>query len=146
MASPYFSLINGTLVLNSRTFTGFSDGSDAFSIDPIVIANVKYGADGQFVAIGTGTRGTNASLKLLPNSDDVKFLSSIAEQNKKGAGIVLNGSYVNHLNGSQLKLVTGIITSYQPYPTQGKGEIGDMEYIIAFAEVNGDFSAASFTN
>ena len=142
--SLYFSLEQSTLTLNGTTITGFSEDTDAIEIPSITLSEVRRGADGKMTAATTGDKGVDLSIKLLPTSDSVKFLSSIVEQQKRGARVVFNGSLVNHETGASLSLTNGVILEAPPFPSLGKGNTANMVYIIAFESATGNFEAANF--
>ena len=142
--SRFFSLTDGILTLNSTTISGWLDDTAALEFPALTLANVRRGADGRMTAASTGDKGFALSIKLLNNSDSVKFLSSIVEQQKNGARVTFNGTYVNHINGTSVSLSNGILTEASIYPTLGKGESGDMEYTIEFETVAGNFESADF--
>lgn len=140
----YFSLEQSTYTLNGTVLTGWSDDSDALEIPTLEIATVKRGADGKMIASTTGNKGGPVSHKFLANSDSVVFLSNIAEQQKQGARVVFNGKIINHETGASLTLSTGILTSYPPFPSLGKGEVSNLIYVIEYQQINGNFESANF--
>lgn len=143
--SIYFSIEQTTWTLNGTPLSGFSEDTDAIEIPQLEIAAVKRGADGKMTASTTGNKGVPITFKFLPTSESVKFLSSIGEQQKKGARVVFNGSAVNHENGASLALSNGILTEMPPFPSLGKGETGNMNYVIEFETVEASFETADFS-
>jgi len=144
--SSFFDLGSSTLTLNGTTITGFSDATDCFSIEQLDMSTVRRGADGGMTASSTGNRGVNITLKLLPTSNSVKFLSKLLERHNRGDRVVFNGTFVSAANGTSLSMINGVFTSGTIYPTLGKGESSDMEYVIAFESTSGNFESANFEN
>jgi len=143
--SKFISAASVTVTLNTITITGFSDSETAIELPEIILANEKVGADGQLTASGTGTRGGEVSVELLPTSRSVILLSSLAEQMKKGAHLNFNGTIASNLNGSSVQLINGFLKSYPPYPPLGKGAVGNMKYVFFFEQINGNFESADFS-
>ena len=140
--SNYISIETSTLTLNNTVITGFSDDTDALAIPDVDIAVVKRGADGRMTATSTGNKGGPVTIKLLPTSKSVPFLSSLSEQQKNGSRVVISGSVVDHQNGSSVSLSNGSIATYTPFSPRGKGEVGNMNYIIEFERVDGNYESA----
>ncbi|MEE9451374.1 MAG: hypothetical protein V3V61_01295 [Gammaproteobacteria bacterium] len=142
--SNNFSLENSTLTLNGTVITGFSDDTDALAFPDIILAQVKRGADGKMTGSSTGDKGGELEIKLLATSNSVIFLSSIAEQQKNGAVVNFNGSFVNSLTNVSVTLTNGLLTQYPPMSSLGKGETKNMVYIINFERIDGNYEAATF--
>lgn len=144
--SNFIALENITVTLNETTITGFSDDTDALGLPATIdIATVKRGADGKMTGMSTGDKGGPVVFKLLPTSDSNKFFSLMAEQQKNGAAVVFNGRIENSLNGSSIDLVNGLLTSYTPLPSVGKGSVANPNYTIEFERLDGHMTSANFS-
>ena len=142
--SILFNITDTVVTLNSTIITGFSDDADALEFSDIDLANIKRGSDGRMTGATTGNRGGQMTMKLLSTSDSVKFLSSLAEQQKNNATVVFNGACVNLVNNASVFMSRGVLITYPPFPTLGKGEVGNMNYVFEFESITGNFEAANF--
>ena len=140
------SLTNSTAIFDGQTITGWSKATDALTIPAIQVLETTYGADGIMTVTNTGTKGGDMTFKFSPNSQGAQFFSSLVELEKISG---ISGEYLftltNHTTGATLTATKCVIKSHIPFPTLGKGEIGELEYIIGAETIIGELATANFS-
>lgn len=140
-----FSLEQSVLTLNSHTFTGWSDDTDALLFpEEVELAIAKRGADGRMVTVSTGNKGGPVTIKLLPNSPSTKFMRQQATAIKNGAVVKFEGSFRIPNLGVSFSLVNGTLTVAPLGKTIGKGEVSNDMYTIEFERIDDDYGGANF--
>ena len=139
-----FAIENVDVVINDHRVTGWSEDGDALTMPDVELANVKRGAEGLMTSTSTGNKGGPVILKLLPNSNSVKFFNNIITSQLNGGSVELNGFVRDAGNGLYVELARGVIMQAPLGQTMGKGETANREFTIEFERIIPDYTGASF--
>lgn len=136
MAIP-MDISQGAFILNKHLFTGWSDAEDALGMPgDIELSIEKVGADGLAVGQGTGNKGGEVTLKLMPNSPSVAFMSNLIKRQQQGIPIVYNGSWTHGVSGEKVYLKGGFLKRGPKGTIMGKGNVGEKVYVFYFSVID----------
>ena len=132
---------------------GWSDGECFTLPQEAEIAKIRKGADGQKARFGTGERGGECMISLLPTANSAGYLNGLFQQERQiddqGGGMepvllqisveyVDSGTTVQCRDGGFLKGPLGI--------SGGDGDFGNLKWTMEFEDIEWDTSGSSAGN
>ena len=134
------SYLNQHLILNGERITGFADEEPAVDLPNIALSKTKRGPDGTMFVMGTGAKGGEVTVKLLPTSPSVKTFMRAHAEIQQGARIDFEGSFSDDELGFSMLLRGGVLVEAPP------GITPDMNphFKFDFEEAVPEFDGAQF--
>ena len=135
--------INATvLTLNGIRIQGFGDDAETLTLPRIRILDWVVGADGQLEFRGTGNKGGEMGIKLLPTGQSVRQLQRWFRQGLDGMHQPFNGT-VERPDGSLTVIRNGGLFEGDTGPNQGQGSASLLEFMFMFETVRPAYDAVA---
>ena len=139
------SLERTTVTLNGHVVQGWSEDADALSMpDEFEFATTRRGADGMLAAFGTGARGGEVAIKLLPTSPSAQFFMQQQTAILGGDRVVWDASIVNDETGASFTLTRGVLIKGPLGQNMGAGDFANQTFTLDFEEIVPNYDGASF--
>ena len=139
------SLERTTVTLNGHTIQGWSEDADALTMPgDHELVTTRRGADGMLAGFGTGARGGEISIKLLPIGPSTRFFMQQVTAILGGQRVVWEGSISNEETGAGFTLTRGVMTKVPLGQTMGSGDFANQVFVFEFEEIVPSYDGASF--
>ena len=134
------SHINSVLTMNGTRVQGLSDDDLPVELPDIQLAEAKYGKDGTMYTIGSGMKGGDVIVRLLPSSRTGAEWIKMHAEIQSGEVIDWEGIWQDSHLGYSTLLRGGVLTTAPSGVHPGK----NLEFTFAFEEVLPQFDGANF--
>ena len=145
MSDLFWDVESSEIQFNGHTCEGWSDDEDSFTVPDVELYNVKRGADGKMMVLGTANKGGEVMLKFLPNSRSTQFFGQQASRIREGTLVQFDGSYNNPNSGLSVRFERGVLRVSPFGQTQGKGDAANREFTLEFESIVVNYDAARFS-
>ena len=125
------SHLHSVLTINGSRVEGLAEG-DPVTMPDITLFETKRGRDGTMYSQGTGAKGGEVMVKLLPSSRTAAAWLKLHAEIQAGTVIVFSGSWSDNQNGYSTLLRGGVLKSAPSglHPGQDASFTFDFEEVI----------------